>query len=75
MVRTIPVSNRRVGTSYDSNTAVTFLMIGLGAGALMATLLAPRYRNGRIRDDSDGDTAKERAVVKTTFAERTQTFP
>jgi hypothetical protein len=29
---------------YDSYTAVTFLMVGLGVGALLAIVLAPRIR-------------------------------
>ena len=30
-------------TGYDSKTAVTFLLIGLGAGVLLSVVLAPRY--------------------------------
>ena len=34
-----------MGVQYDNRTAVTFLMIGLGVGALLSMILSPRRSN------------------------------
>jgi hypothetical protein len=36
-------------TRYDPRTAVTFLLAGLGLGALIALLIAPRPEYGPVR--------------------------
>jgi len=36
--------NTEVGNGYDARTAITFLLAGLGLGALTALLMSPRSR-------------------------------
>jgi hypothetical protein len=43
--RMIREGKTEMNSEYDSYTAVTFLMVGLGVGALLALVLAPENRN------------------------------
>ena len=48
---------------YDPFTAVTFLLVGLGAGAVLALFAAPRPPSGVIRPKaSQSVTAREAPV-------------
>jgi hypothetical protein len=35
-------------TEYDPRTAITFLLAGVGVGAMLALILAPRHHNAPL---------------------------
>ena len=54
-----------MNSQYDSRTAITFLVVGLGIGALLTVMFAPERRGQGLRRGVARLTAPESVEQKT----------